>query len=72
MTYTILGSKGCKYCVFAVQLLERKNKTVRYVDIQEDDKARALFIEQGFRSVPQIYEGVRHIGGFEDLKKELS
>lgn len=71
MHYTILGTKGCKYCIFAVELLERKNKTVRYVDIKEDDKARAFFMEQKFKTVPQIYEGDRYIGGYTELKAEL-
>jgi glutaredoxin 3 len=52
----------------AKALLERK--AVPYVEISiEDAEMRAEMIEQsgGRRTVPQIFIGSRHIGGFDEL-----
>lgn len=69
----------CPYCVRAETLLRAKGVTdiekVR-VDIQPELRA-AMVSKTGRRTVPQIYIGERHIGGYDDLaalehKGELS
>jgi len=59
----------CPYCIRAEQLL--KNKGV--IDIEKIrvdlDPARReeMMTRTGRRTVPQIYIGTQHIGGFDDL-----
>lgn len=69
----------CPYCVRAESLLRAKGVTdiekVR-VDIQPEQR-EAMVQRTGRRTVPQIYIGERHIGGYDDLaalehKGELS
>jgi glutaredoxin 3 len=58
----------CPYCMRAKALLERKS--ISYVDVSvEDAETRAEMIERsgGRRTVPQIFIGERHIGGFDEL-----
>ncbi|MFZ4125316.1 MAG: glutaredoxin 3 [Rickettsiales bacterium] len=58
----------CPYCVRAKDLLKRKGQT--YTEINaEDDKVREEMVVKagGRRTVPQIFIGETHVGGFDDL-----
>jgi len=59
----------CPYCSRARRLLESKGASWHEIDIDLSAKARAEMIERSQRtSVPQIFIGGRHIGGYDDLK----
>ena len=70
---TIFGSKTCTWCEQAKQLCNRKMVAFEYVDLTApgNEDQLAEFKAKGFSTVPQIFEGERHIGGFQDLAKEL-
>lgn len=59
----------CPYCVNAERLLRSKGVTeiekIR-VDLQPEERVRMMEMT-GRRTVPQIYIGERHVGGFDDL-----
>jgi glutaredoxin 3 len=58
----------CPYCVRAKQLLARKGATFREIDVSRDDALRQDVMQRsGRRTVPQIWIGERHVGGFDDL-----
>ncbi len=58
----------CSYCVAARALLTEKGVSYREIDISKDEGARAEMVDRtGQRTVPQIFIGNRHIGGFDDL-----
>ncbi len=63
-------SAVCPYCMNAERLL--KNKGVMEIDkirIDLQPELRAEMMEKtGRRTVPQIYIGARHVGGFDDLR----
>lgn len=59
----------CPYCVMAERLLKAKGveqiEKVRIdLDLQQRD---AMMQRTGRRTVPQIYIGDTHVGGFDDL-----
>jgi len=64
----IYGDQTCAYCAAARMLFTRKG--VRFEDIIVSRDA-ALFAEMearsGCRSVPQIFVGDHHVGGFDSL-----
>jgi len=64
----IYSTQTCPYCVNAKQLLQREGISFEEINV-EDEKKRA-YMEQisGRRTVPQIFIGERHVGGFDDLK----
>ncbi|HKE45539.1 MAG TPA: glutaredoxin 3 [Steroidobacteraceae bacterium] len=65
---TMYSTGWCPYCARARALLERKGVAFREVDIETDAELRAEMITRsGRRSVPQIFVGARHVGGFEEL-----
>ena len=59
----------CPYCRMAERLLESKGVTeiekVR-VDLAPE-RRREMMEKTGRRTVPQIYIGATHVGGFDDL-----
>jgi glutaredoxin 3 len=59
----------CGYCQRARNLFERKGVDVREIKVDEDPKDRATMLERsgGRRTVPQIFIGERHVGGYDDL-----
>lgn len=65
---TVYSTTYCPYCVRAKDLLTRKG--VSYTEINvEDDAEREKMIAKagGRRTVPQIFVGDTHVGGFDDL-----
>ena len=58
----------CPYCDRAKELLRAKGQTWDEIDIEEVAGARDELIERSQqRSVPQIWIGDVHVGGFDDL-----
>ena len=59
----------CPYCVRAERLLRAKGvvdiEKIR-VDLQPELR-QAMVEKTGRRTVPQIYIGTRHVGGYDDL-----
>lgn len=68
-TGIVMYSSGwCGYCQRARALLERKGLAFREIDVEQDAALRAEMIARsGKRSLPQIFIGSRHVGGFEEL-----
>jgi len=59
----------CPYCDRARALLQRKGLPFREIKVDEDPAARAAMLARsgGGRTVPQIFVGDHHVGGFDDL-----
>jgi glutaredoxin 3 len=59
----------CPYCIMAERLLTAKGITeIEKVRVDLDPQQRTLMMEKtGRRTVPQIYIGDTHVGGFDDL-----
>jgi glutaredoxin 3 len=59
----------CPYCTMAERLLKSKGvDVIDKVRIDLDPERRAEMMEKtGRRTVPQIYIGDTHVGGFDDL-----
>ena len=62
-------SAMCAYCAMAKALLARKGVEVEEVRIDLDPARRDEMLARtgGRRTVPQIFIGEQHIGGFDDL-----
>jgi glutaredoxin 3 len=59
----------CPYCVRAEQLLKARGvEQIEKIRVDLQPEMRAAMIEKtGRRTVPQIYVGERHVGGYDDL-----
>lgn len=64
----VYSTAVCPYCIRAERLLEAKGVTVQKVRVDLDPAERVKMMERtGRRTVPQIYVGDIHVGGFDDL-----
>ena len=65
----IYSTTICPYCDRARALLTRKGATFTEIKIDEDAARRdeMLRLSGGRRTVPQIFIGDLHVGGFDDL-----
>lgn len=59
----------CPYCVMAERLLHSKGvDQIEKIRVDLDPEQRELMMAKtGRRTVPQIYIGETHVGGFDDL-----
>jgi glutaredoxin 3 len=59
----------CPYCIMAERLLKAKGvEVIEKVRIDLEPDLRAEMMQKtGRRTVPQIYIGETHVGGFDDL-----
>ncbi len=58
----------CPYCIMAKRLLDKKG--VRYTEINVDAEPglrEEMMRKTNRRTVPQIYIGNYHVGGFDEL-----
>lgn len=78
MSITVYGKDGCIFCQKAVYLAETKSISYDYIDVS--DEKQKLLMKERIRlaggtvpkTVPQIFEGAKYIGGYEDLEKHFS
>ena len=66
---TMYSTQVCPYCVMAEKFLQKKGVTnLDKILIDLDPAQRELMMTRtGRRTVPQIYIGDTHVGGFDDL-----
>ena len=66
---TMYTAAYCGYCRRAERLLEAKGvDDIDRIKVDERPDARATMIERtGRRTVPQIYIGEHHVGGYDEL-----
>ena len=58
----------CPYCQMAERLLVSKGVTIEKVRVDLEPARRAEMMERtGRHTVPQIYIGETHVGGYDDL-----
>ncbi|MEE4330698.1 MAG: glutaredoxin 3 [Wenzhouxiangella sp.] len=66
---TMYATATCPFCVAARNLLRSKKVDWEEVSIAGEPEKRAEMIARsGRRTVPQIFIGDQHVGGFDDLR----
>lgn len=65
---TLYGTRFCPYCVAARELLAARGVRVEDIAVDGDRAMRQqLAAASGQRTVPQIWIGAQHIGGYDEL-----
>ncbi|HEB67617.1 MAG TPA: glutaredoxin 3, partial [Gammaproteobacteria bacterium] len=58
----------CPYCQRAEKLLTKKGVEITKINVEGNQAAlREMIKRTGRNTVPQIFIGDRHVGGFDDL-----
>lgn len=68
---TVYSKTNCPYCVNAKNYLTHNNIAFEEINVEQQPDARAMLVESGHRSVPQIYQGTRLFvaDGWQGLSK---
>jgi glutaredoxin 3 len=63
------STNWCGYCQRARNLFERKGVAVREIKLDEEPGGRQAMLQRsgGRRTVPQIFIGEQHVGGYDEL-----
>lgn len=62
------STRLCPYCIRAERLLNQKGMVVNKILVDNNPEELTKMIQlTGRRTVPQIFIGERHVGGFDDL-----
>ena len=66
---TIYTTIACGYCLRAKQLLKGKEIPFEEIDVSYSAEGRRAMMEKagGRMTVPQIFIGDRHVGGWQEL-----
>jgi len=59
----------CGYCAAAKRLLQSKGAAYQEIDVMRDPSKREEMTQKahGRRTVPQIFIGETHVGGYDDM-----
>ena len=71
MIYTIYTRPLCGYCDAAKELMKESNISFNEISIDHDQDARKMLKDMNCKTVPQIFDGELHIGGYTDLRSLL-
>lgn len=64
----IYTTKICPYCIMAKRLLDKKGATYTEINVDSTPGLREEMMQKTRRrTVPQIYIGTLHVGGFDEL-----
>ena len=71
MKILVYSSMLCPYCFAAKKLLKKLNLNFEEVLVDNDSKIKNQMIKlsKGRTTVPQIFFGENHVGGYDDLKR---
>jgi glutaredoxin len=65
---TVYSKDNCPFCDRAKALLESKEIPFKVIKMEDEPTAREFLMNQGLRSVPQIFkDGVLLPGGYQGL-----
>lgn len=68
MDITIYTTPTCPYCTAAKSLLRNKQAVFTEIDVSTQPEVREEMMKRsGRRTVPQIFIGTTHVGGYDDL-----
>lgn len=67
-TVTLYTTQTCPFCIRAKQLLQQKGVDYRELSVDGDPALRQEMMRlSGQRTVPQIWVGLTHVGGCDEL-----
>ena len=61
------GTRTCGYCMSARRMLDSKGVVYEDIRVDEHPERRSEISDLGLLTVPQIWIGERHVGGFDEM-----
>lgn len=67
----VFTKPNCPWCDKAKVMLTSCNEQYVAFDIEAVPRLKTMLLTMGLTTVPQVFHGPRHIGGFEDLTRYM-
>ncbi|WP_053981581.1 glutaredoxin 3 [Marinagarivorans algicola] len=68
MSVVMYSKQYCPFCVMAKRLLDSKGVEFKEISVDNDPvMMKKMMADSGQRTVPQIWIGSTHVGGYDDL-----
>lgn len=65
---TMYATATCPYCIMAERLLQSKGVSFEKIRVDLEPQRRVEMVERSRRrTVPQIWIGEHHVGGYDDI-----
>ena len=65
---TVYTKNNCPFCDRAKALLESRGVEYRAINLEDQPDARDFLVDQGLRSVPQVFNGTTLLpGGYQGI-----
>jgi len=65
--FKLMTQDGCSYCELAKISLMERGIDFEVINIKDNAQALAILRLKNLRTVPQIWDGELHIGGYNEL-----
>ena len=74
LTAEVFGTNTCPYCTKAKELLDQHGIPHVFKNLDEDDDFFDQLVGRigKWKTVPQIFIGAEHVGGYDDLEIKLN
>jgi len=69
--FKVFTQENCSYCELAKITLMERNIEFEEINIKDNAQALAMLRLKNLRTVPQIWDGELHIGGYNELKEYI-
>ena len=70
--FKVYGKTGCTWCVAVLEYLEFQGHPVEYINLEESPEDLEFIRDSGFKSVPQVFHGEDHVGGYQDTVRYVT
>lgn len=70
-TWAVIGKDSCPWCDKVKSLLEENNIPFAYFNLDADGSLKDFIKITGHKTVPQVFAGGKHIGGYEDTQRYI-
>ena len=73
--FTVFGREGCGFCTRAKEVLTSKEIPFKYIDIHKEGISKEDLektVGKPVLTVPQIFHGRDHVGGYDQLVEYLA
>jgi len=68
----VYGAQWCTYCKKVKDFLETNNIEFLFVDIDQSIEESKLLLDKKLTTIPQVFDGDEHIGGYTETVQKYS
>lgn len=68
----VYGAQWCTFCKKTKDFLETKGEDFMFIDIDHEIEKSKILLDKDLRTIPQVFDGDNHIGGYTETIEKYS